>query len=720
MVVAAGGDPASLRNCLSALRSTVRADDEVVCVVPPDRDDVRVALRGASWVTVLDSTSADPAALWSAGLAATTHLVVVLLDGDVFVSVRWLDEVAAAFTDPEVVAAGPRVDLSYGPQAVDLPARACDTLDAFQRHAKAWRRKHRGERTDVDRLGPVCAAFRRSALDRAGGPTADLPYEALRTQGRIVRVDGAVVAHLNMVGCALRPPVPAGAPLLSASLIVKDEEDVLGDCLASLAGFVDEIVVHDTGSTDRTREIAREHGAVVTEGGWDDHFGDARNRALEGCRGDWILQIDADEVLAVSDPEAARAQLRRAEVSAFAVALEDLHHDDAGGTQHFWVVRLFRRHHGRYAGRLHEQIVDRVDGQHLQPVNLAGVTFMHRGYTRARVAAKDKQERNSRLARLALDDGVPNYQVYFNLARSYMATGETDAAIDAARAALAAGGVGGVRVVMVRTLVSALLNARRLDEADAALDELRRTGTAPVTVAFQEARLFYLRDDYERAYATVCRLPATVTDDGRELLGRDQLADIEIGSLDRLGRPAEAASRLRELVRAGELPVSLARAAAVLQRAGSGVAEIAELFPPARLRGIAFAVAEAPDPVADELLEALWARHPGTVVVLALAARIAPRLALPRALEWSWRLRQHGQAASCSLVALAGNPARTPRERSLAAAAALEMFADEAALPLLSAALAEVPAEQTEQVLTELTLLAPGVAAAVEPAEAGA
>jgi GT2 family glycosyltransferase len=692
----------------------------VVCVVPPGRDDLRAAVRDARWLTVLDAPSADPAQLWSAGLAATTHPVVVFLDGDVFVSAHWLDQVAAPFTDPEVVATGPYCHLTYGPQSVELPASAREALNAFARHAREWYREHRGERTEVDRLGPVCAAFRRSALDRAGGPTADLPYEALRTQGRIVRVDSAVVAHLNVAGCALRPPVPAGAPLISASLIVRDEEDVLADCLASLTGFVDEIVVYDTGSVDRSREIAREHGAVVIEGHWDDHFGDARNRSLARCRGDWILAIDSDEMITVDDPQAVRAQLRLTDASALVVALEDVHHDDASGSHHYRVIRFFRRHHGRYTGRLHEQIVDRINGRSLQAAPLGDITFFHSGYTRARVVAKDKRTRNSRLAELALTDGVPTYEVYYNLSRSYLAAGAVDAAVDAGRKALAAGGAGGMRVLMVKALVFALLSGGRVDEADATLDELRETGKAPLTVAFLEARVHFLRGDYEQALACVGQLPPTATEDGREMLGRNQVADVEILSLHRLGRDAEAAQRLRAILRAGELPVSLAQAADVLRQVGSDVAELAELIPPARLRGVSLAVSEAPDAVADELLEALWTRHTGATVLLALAARIAPRLPLPRALEWSWRLRQHGLAARCSLVALAGNPDRTPRERSLAAAAALEMFADEAAMPLLSEALAEVPVEQTDLVLAELAMLAPGVAAAVEPAEAGA
>jgi pentatricopeptide repeat protein len=718
VIVTAGGTRTSLRTCLAALRPTLRAGDEVVCVVPAGRAELRAELGGARWLTVLDSAPADQADRWAAGLAGTTHPVVVFLDGDVCVSAHWLDPVVAVFDDPQVVAAGPRCSLSFGPQAVDLPEHAGEGVAAFQRHARTWRQDHRSESTDVDRLGPVCAAFRRSALDRAGGPTADLPYGRLRTQGRIVRVDGALVTHLDVDGCAQRAAVLAGAPLLSASLIVRDEEGVLANCLASLAGFVDEIVVYDTGSTDRTREIAREHGAIVVEGRWDDHFGDARNRALAHCHGSWILHIDADEVLTVADPAAAHAAIRGAAAAAFAVPLEGLHHDEAQDTYRVRVVRLFRRDRGRYAGRLHEQIVDRVTGRPLPTDDLAGVTLTHHGYTRVQVLAKDKIARNARLARLALDDGLPAREVYFNLARSYSAAGDHDAAIDACRTALSAG-TGGARVFMMKTLISALLSAGRLDEADAVLDDLRRMRTAPVTAFFVEARIRYLRDDLDRALAIVQKLPASVNEDGLEAIGRDQLADIEVNCLSRLGRHAEAADRLRDLLRTGQLPVSVARAAEILTAAGSGIAEVAGLLPPDRLRGIRYAVSEAPETVADELLDALWVRYPDEPVVLALAAAFGWRLPLMRALEWSFRLRRHGLADSCPLVALAGAAARTPRDRALAAAAAVELFADEAALSLLSVALADVPAGQNDLVLAELMVLAPGVAATVEPAEAG-
>lgn len=103
-------------------------------------------------------------------------------------------------------------------------------------------------------------------------------------------------------------PVAAGARL-SACLIVKDEAEYLANCLASLRGLADEIIVVDTGSTDDTMDIARVHGARVFEQPWPGSFSAARNVSLEHATGDWILVVDADEVIAAADHAAVRAVL---------------------------------------------------------------------------------------------------------------------------------------------------------------------------------------------------------------------------------------------------------------------------------------------------------------------------------------------------------------------------------------------------------------------------
>jgi hypothetical protein len=196
-------------------------------------------------------------------------------------------------------------------------------------------------------------------------------------------------------------------------------------------------------------------------------------------------------------------------------------------------------------------------------------------------------------------------------------------------------------------------------------------------------------------------------------MGRRQLANVEILSLHQLGRREEAAELLAACLADGELSATVPQMAVVL---GGNVSRIAELVPRRSLHALLLATTEAPAPLADGLLEALWLRYPGEAGVLALAARVGGYLPLLRGLEWAARLRQHGFAESCTLLAIAAAPERTARDRSLAAAVALELYGDERAMPLLDQALAAVSTEEAPALLDEMRLLAPGIAAAVEPA----
>lgn len=86
-------------------------------------------------------------------------------------------------------------------------------------------------------------------------------------------------------------------PTVSLCMIVKNEERTLGRVLACASSFCDEIIVVDTGSTDRTVEIARQYGAKVGHFTWCDDFAAARNYSFSLATGDWILWLDADDVL---------------------------------------------------------------------------------------------------------------------------------------------------------------------------------------------------------------------------------------------------------------------------------------------------------------------------------------------------------------------------------------------------------------------------------------
>jgi glycosyltransferase involved in cell wall biosynthesis len=97
---------------------------------------------------------------------------------------------------------------------------------------------------------------------------------------------------------------------ISLCMIVKNEEKNVGRCLKKIGPLVDEMIVVDTGSADRTRDIAKIFGAKVYDFEWTDSFSDARNFSLSKASGEWLLVLDADEVIAPEDFNALKKLLK--------------------------------------------------------------------------------------------------------------------------------------------------------------------------------------------------------------------------------------------------------------------------------------------------------------------------------------------------------------------------------------------------------------------------
>ncbi|MFI5324262.1 MAG: glycosyltransferase [Thermodesulfobacteriota bacterium] len=146
------------------------------------------------------------------------------------------------------------------------------------------------------------------------------------------------------------------AIFLSAAMIVRNEERFLRDCLESLKGVADEIVVVDTGSTDRTKEIAARYGARVFDFPWRDDFSAARNVSVDQCMGEWILFIDADERLGPIDKDLVRADLSRLGYNAFTLKYRPI--------TWFTTFREFRVFRSdpriRFEGIIHETVLPSV------------------------------------------------------------------------------------------------------------------------------------------------------------------------------------------------------------------------------------------------------------------------------------------------------------------------------------------------------------------------
>jgi glycosyltransferase involved in cell wall biosynthesis len=139
-------------------------------------------------------------------------------------------------------------------------------------------------------------------------------------------------------------------------MIVRNEERFLRDCLESLKGAADEIVIVDTGSTDGTKEIAAGYGARVFDFPWRDDFAAARNVSLEHCLGEWILFIDADERLGPIDKALVRADLSRPGHNAFTIKYRPITWFTT-----FREYRIFRNDPRiRFEGIIHETVLPSV------------------------------------------------------------------------------------------------------------------------------------------------------------------------------------------------------------------------------------------------------------------------------------------------------------------------------------------------------------------------
>lgn len=206
----------------------------------------------------------------------------------------------------------------------------------------------------------------------------------------------------------LAPPVPplSARRLLSASLIVKDEQRRLPTCLASLRGRVDEVVVCDTGSSDRTVEVAEAFGATVVHAPWTDDFAAARNVPLAACTGHWVLSIDADERLVAPSRRALREALTPRGPAALGVLITSATdaHGDSGFAHE--AVRLFRRRGVSWVGAVHESVVRTSDGQPPEAVRFRGVSLLHDGYLDSVHLERGKAERNLVLAQKDYDLAV--------------------------------------------------------------------------------------------------------------------------------------------------------------------------------------------------------------------------------------------------------------------------------------------------------------------------
>ena len=220
---------------------------------------------------------------------------------------------------------------------------------------------------------------------------------------------------------------------LSLCMIVKNEESYLPQALNSVKDVVDEMVILDTGSTDRTVEIAKEYGARVYQFDWCNDFSAARNEALKYVQGKWVLVLDADEVLTQS----IAAELHQV-IHNERYVLINLLRQEVGAAQspYSQVSRLFRNHPEIRFSRPYHAMVDDSVAQLLerepqwQVVSLPKVAILHYGYQPEAIASRDKYHRGRQAMEAFLAENPDEPYVCSKLGALYIALGELGKGIE--------------------------------------------------------------------------------------------------------------------------------------------------------------------------------------------------------------------------------------------------------------------------------------------------
>ena len=326
----------------------------------------------------------------------------------------------------------------------------------------------------------------------------------------VVGLTPVVAAALPSLGrravAAASRATPRTDLTISLCMIVKDEEAMLGRCLASVRDWVDELIVVDTGSTDATVRIAEEHGARVLHAPWTNDFSAARNVSLDAATGDWILYLDADEVLL--DGQGPRLRELAGRTWREALYLVETNHTEelgVGASTRHLALRLFRNRPGRrFTGRLHEQ-VEELAALPAERREVTDVLIEHYGYLGDVRESKGKEQRNRELAMQQLAEGDDRAFARFNVGSEHMASGEFADAVDhfagpwAEAYAITDDAPQGFVPILGSRLVESLLALERVDEGERVAVEVLERFPDFTDVVLLQGHLARLRGDDDRA-----------------------------------------------------------------------------------------------------------------------------------------------------------------------------------------------------------------------------
>ncbi len=735
IVVVFADDRPQLKSVMDELEGSLSLRDELVVV---NCGRIRATERDPFLLIQFDANLLGQLA---AILGARPKDFVVLLAPGVAGYGAWLSELVSSFEKlPDASVVVPRSVFCTGPQTVAISdASAVFSKRKRHRFSIDWLVNYRGLLTLEGAASNLCLAVRSESLysglkelgrEASTGERFEDLFEGLFSWA--ARSGGIYVSHGSLVSSKgkymqAKPysdqiPISEDFPLVSGCLIVKNEEQFIGECLESLSGFVDEIVVYDTGSEDATIELAEAYGAKVIRGYWDDDFGAARNRSLTHCKGRWILWIDADERV-LGDPTKVRAELaepilRFSESECKQIKIRNFYGYGLSHSMSHVAMRLFLRIEGSFYGALHERVRRRAKIDLLLEDLVTSwfreLTIDHLGYMNEAMTKRTKTERNTELAGKNFEV-VSSLEALMQQARTYMFSGDLPTARETAievlnkldDSATSDSERRWLEATSFGLILDSLILEKNHELAEQWLEKFEEKSYFMSRPMAFRARIRLIQERYSEALALFQSLPVSeIGNDGLEV-AFDHYVPEMVECLSQLGRPAEAAELLLDYFENdGVLDVHLGRLVELVKEAAIPISRLARSVKNVGQESFYAQFLQLDPNLADEVLEQIYLGGDHSTILLATAAKVALMLDLERMLEWGARLRMSGFGQFCPLVSKAGDSSVVELDRVVYAAVAFGAFSDPRAKEICLSILAN---NHTEELINAVSVYAPSL-----------
>lgn len=214
---------------------------------------------------------------------------------------------------------------------------------------------------------------------------------------------------------------------ISACFIAKNEEKNIVRALESIKQQVDELILVDTGSEDKTVDIFHDYGGKVYYQPWNNDFSSPRNFSLLHATGDWIILLDADEYFSLDTADNLRKVIEEnSQQDALMINITNINVDDGRVKDSFYNLRAVRNQQGiGYSGKIHEQLL--FDGRpfsKIKAIDKAKLNIIHTGYSD--VLLEDKARRNLAILLSEIAEGRNEAECYTYLAECYDSIGDIE------------------------------------------------------------------------------------------------------------------------------------------------------------------------------------------------------------------------------------------------------------------------------------------------------